>query len=201
MTWTQCSGTRSMCSSGCGRAFRLGPGAPRPPAQSLCGARRGLCLPARCSLLVAAWHGRSCAGLAQDSHGLGPHSSPWTGRRPAPLNPSHWSHCCCLLSVGTPRSPLRPLSGPWTWEGGKCRALPVSRLTSCPSLPWPLATARPASWTPKLCPGTREPTLWGPIARPGMPGFHHCRLQLAMTAGGIGLWDPASWCQSFGAKA
>lgn len=150
MTWTRCSGTRSTCSSRGGRTLLLGPGAPLPPAQDLSGgAGQGLCLPACCRLLVAAW-----LDLGHSWAGTGASRPPLDGKEAAPLSPSHWLHCCCLLSVGTP-GPLCGLSlAPLHGKEGSV-ALPVSWLTCCPSSPWP--SARDPK--PFLLPGLQDPAL------------------------------------------
>lgn len=162
MTWTQYSATRSTCSSR--RAWQVlhswG-----YVLHCLLSAWRGLS--PSLLLVTAEWDRRSRPSLTWAIVGgrgpQGPCSCPGLGRRPASLNPSHWPHCCCLLSVGT-LCPLCSLS----LCTGRREVLPcLSQLTFCPSPPWLLAR----SSQPFLFPGLQnlvcEPALWG------VPGCHH----------------------------
>lgn len=129
-------------------------------------------------LVTAEWDRRSHPSLTWAIVGgrgpQGPCNCPWVGRRPAPLNPSHWPHCCCLLSVGT----LCPLCG-LSLCTGRREVLPcLSQLTFCPSLPWLLAKSS-QSFLPGLQNLVCEPVLWD------VPGCHHYPPQLARMAGGL----------------
>lgn len=205
MTWTRCSGTRSTCSSGCGRALLLGPGAPLPPPRTVTeeghgGREEGEdCASPPAAGGSVAQKGPPRLGLGQSWAGPGASQLPLDREEACSLEPQPLATLLLSSQCWDPRSPQRPLSGPSAQEVSPC----LSMAHMLPLLT--LALSRDPK--PFLLPGLQIPALApvspsaGPTACPGMPGFHHCPLQLARMTGGVRQWGPASWCQSIGAKA